>query len=132
MNVYISGPITGIEDDNKRGFEEATQKIKNVFENTELWYELKIVNPLDVAVEVRAAFDVINEHRINKLKPIWGDYMRADICAICFADYIFVLKGWEYSKGATLEQHVASEIGIPCFEDAVELFKAALEKKRAT
>jgi hypothetical protein len=115
--------MTGMRDNNKRGFEKAHKKLIDIFENTELWEELKIINPIAIAQMVEALFD---------RKPQWGDYIRHDLPELCKADYVLLLKGWEYSKGAALEEHIAREIGIPCFTDAVELFKAALEKKRAT
>jgi hypothetical protein len=130
MIVYISGPMTGMRDHNKRGFEKAHKKLVDIFENTDLWDDLKIINPLGIAGMVEAEFEIINERRANKLKPQWGDFMRRDLPELCTADYVLLLKGWSNSRGASLEKHVADEIGIPCFEDAVDLFKAALEKRR--
>jgi hypothetical protein len=118
-----------MRDNNKRAFGKAHKKLIDIFENTELWDGLKIINPIAIAGEVEAAFDRINEQRFQKLKPQWEDYMRQCIPALCTAEYVLLLKGWERSKGAVLERHVASEIGIPCFEDAVDLFKTAFDKR---
>jgi hypothetical protein len=130
MTVYISGPVTGMRNNNKRSFEKAHQKLIGIFENTELWEGLTIINPIGIAGEVEAEFDRINERRFHKTKPQWGDYMRRCLPALCAADYVLLLRGWSGSRGASLEKTIADEIEIPVFEDAVELFKAALETRR--
>jgi hypothetical protein len=38
--------------------------------------------------------------------------MRADIALLLGCDYIYMLRGWELSKGAKLELDVASSCGI--------------------
>lgn len=42
----------------------------------------------------------------------WTEHMRADIGLLLGCDYIYMLKGWELSKGAKLELDVASSCGI--------------------
>ncbi|MBQ8191131.1 MAG: DUF4406 domain-containing protein [Bacteroidaceae bacterium] len=42
----------------------------------------------------------------------WMHHMRADIRMLTECDYIYMLKGWEYSKGAKLEHDVATSIGV--------------------
>lgn len=42
----------------------------------------------------------------------WMKHMRADIRLLLDCDYIYMLKGWEKSKGAKLELDVASSCGI--------------------
>jgi hypothetical protein len=66
MIIYISGPITGMRNNNKHSFEKAHKKLIDIFENTELWDELKIINPIAIAGEVEAEFDRINERRFHK------------------------------------------------------------------
>ena len=43
----------------------------------------------------------------------WREHMRVDIRALIDCDSIYMLKGWELSKGAKLELDVASSCGIP-------------------
>jgi hypothetical protein len=43
----------------------------------------------------------------------WREHMRVDIRALVDCDSIYMLKGWELSKGAKLELDVASSCGIP-------------------
>lgn len=42
----------------------------------------------------------------------WRAHMRADIGLLVGCDRIYMLKGWELSKGAKLELDVASSCGI--------------------
>lgn len=42
----------------------------------------------------------------------WHLYLRADIKALCDCDAIALLDGWQNSKGAHLELHVAHRLGI--------------------
>lgn len=42
----------------------------------------------------------------------WREHMRVDIALLLGCDYIYMLQGWELSKGAKLELDVASSCGI--------------------
>lgn len=42
----------------------------------------------------------------------WTEHMRADIGLLLGCKYIYMLKGWELSKGCKLELDVASSCGI--------------------
>lgn len=42
----------------------------------------------------------------------WREHMRADIALLLGCDSIYMLQGWELSKGAKLELDVASSCGI--------------------
>lgn len=57
--------------------------------------------------------DVINPAEINlDITMSWEDCMRADIKALCDCDTLVMLPGWENSKGAHLEVHIAHRLGI--------------------
>lgn len=42
----------------------------------------------------------------------WDTYLRRDLVALSKCDHIVMLPGWEGSKGARLEHHVAVELGF--------------------
>jgi hypothetical protein len=128
--IYISGPITGIRDNNRRGFEKAHLKIIDAFQNTKVWDDLKIINPLALAEVVNSRFDLINASRHKKIKPQWGDYMKACIPELCTATHVLFIKGWEKSKGATLERQIAEAIGIPCAESVADLLNFSEREAR--
>lgn len=92
MKVYISGPITGMPDQNRPAFDAA---------------ELAIaarghvpVNPLRVAAHLPPESD-------------WYEYMRTDVRALLGCDAILLLDGWADSRGARIEENLASTLGIP-------------------
>jgi hypothetical protein len=89
MKVYISGPITGIKDYNRDAFNLAEQKL------IELGH--KVVNPLR-GVKVSD-------------KKTWADYMKTDIRLLTKCNAIYLLKGFENSRGARLEYKIAMELG---------------------
>lgn len=47
----------------------------------------------------------------------WDVAMRATILELLNSDIIFMLKGWEVSKGANLESEIAEALNMPIFEE---------------
>ena len=87
--VYISGPITGIDFGNRFAFSCA----RNALELC--GYE--VVDPSEVKLDDEAT---------------WTDYMRADLKLLLDCDFIYMLDGWEDSKGARIERELAENLGI--------------------
>lgn len=50
----------------------------------------------------------------------WREHMRADIMMLLRCDGIYMLDGWELSKGAKLELDVASSCGIKVFYEVLK------------
>lgn len=92
--VYISGPMTGLPEYNYPAFHEAAHKLR------EAGYEP--INPADFPIQEDWE---------------WADYMRQDIPRLCEADHIYLLDGWENSKGATVEKSIADILGITSLSD---------------
>lgn len=88
MKVYISGPITGVPD-YKEKFEEAKRKL--IAEGH------AVFNPAEVCLGENAT---------------WEDYMRVDVKALCDCDAIFMMNGWQLSKGARVENYLAIKLGL--------------------
>lgn len=84
MKVFISGPMSGIEDFNRPAFREAEQKLK------ERGYS--VFNPAWLLVDENWSFD---------------DLMFIDIAALSRCDAIYQLPGWEKSIGAHYEYEYA-------------------------
>lgn len=93
MTIYISGPMTGHPDLNFPLFN-------------------------DVALALRmGGWDVINPAELCADKnSAWSDCMRRDIEALMDCDSIVMLPGYEHSRGATLELHIARELGMTVYE----------------
>lgn len=89
--IYISGPMTGYPQFNFPAFEQASKMLRAV------------------------GFDVVSPHEAGKgeLGKTWADYLRQDLAAMldgCTA--VATLSGWEQSRGAQLEVHVATALGM--------------------
>jgi hypothetical protein len=67
MIIYISGPVTGIRNNNRRNFEKARKKLEDAF------FDSRIISPLQIALMV----ELDQKHT----KPEWADYMRGDFGA---------------------------------------------------
>lgn len=90
MKVYLSGKITGLPEAQARAqFRKAQLKILQI--------GFEVVNPLTL------------DHSIN---DTWESYMRTDISAMMQCDAIYMLPGWEQSRGAKLEYNLAKELNF--------------------
>lgn len=102
MKIYISGKITGIE-------EEALQ----LFGRAEAFLQAlghQPINPM--------ALPHLHDQQ-------WHSYMREDVKALCDCDAIYMLHNWQGSKGARLEHEVAQAIGLKIFLNKSEILKAS-------
>lgn len=93
FKVYIAGPMTGLPDLNFPTFNLAAALLR--------LHGFKVVNPA--------------EFGFGPDTP-WQACMRVGIAQLTSCDAICLLKGWEKSKGATLEVMVAKELGIEIVE----------------
>ena len=93
MKIYISGPISG--------------------------YNLN---------ERKAAFGKVQEYLLNKgyKQPVnpfssevksYSDYMRADLKLLLDCDAIFLMNGWNHSKGCIAERNVAEICGMKIIKE---------------
>lgn len=87
--VYLAGPMTGYPELNFPAFHREAARLRAT--------GLDVVNPAEINVDPAAG---------------WVECMRADIRELVTCDGIALLPGWEKSKGATLEHHIASALGL--------------------
>jgi hypothetical protein len=124
MIVYISGPMTGIENDNVKAFNQAERDLKHAFKNQPY---LEVVNPVKIARKVRNSFRELNQiiarsdPSYKKVVPSWADYMRMDIVYLCQCTHVLFLEGYQDSKGAIVEMYIAKKLNIKCAETIEEL-----------
>lgn len=90
VRIYISGPIDH-HDINER---------KSAFSDAQLALE-------------REGFEPVNPFN-NGLPETahWRQHMKADLQLLLTCGYIYMLRGWEQSKGAKLEFDVATSCGL--------------------
>lgn len=87
--IYISGKISGIENDAIELFNDAELYLEK------LGYE--VVNPMTL------------NHEHDKS---WHSYMKEDVKALCDCDEIYMLSNWTDSKGAIIEHTIAMYLGL--------------------
>ena len=88
--IYVSGKITGTSDYTDR-FSAAEDRL--IAEGYE------VLNPVRTG-------KWLERYKETK-KPTWVQYMKYAIAAMMEADYIYMLCGWNQSKGARLERFLA-------------------------
>ncbi len=88
MPIYISGPMTGYPENNYPTFHAAERQLTNL------------------------GYETLNPAR-HPNQESWADYLRLDLADVLRANMVAVLPGWEASRGAALEVHVAHQLGIP-------------------
>lgn len=92
--VYIAGPMRGMPERNYPAFHEAEARL------VELGHE--VINPARIEDEWTGVD--------------WAGCLRRDIALIVTrCSMVAALPGWQRSKGASLEVHVARELGMRVF-----------------
>lgn len=89
--VYISGAITGV-DGYKEKFDEAERQLR--------WRGCLAINPTILPADL--PYEV---------------YMPINAAMIQAADAVYVIPGWEGSRGVTAEIAFANAIGVPVVKD---------------
>lgn len=91
--IYLSGKIAGLDEKTyKENFSRAEKRVREIINDN---YAI-IVNPA-------------------MLPPVhmsWADYLIRDLMLLKDCDMIFMLPGWEESKGAITERAFATGAGI--------------------
>lgn len=87
--IYVAGPMSGYKDLNFPSFNKAADEFR-----LNGW---TVLNPADHGVIEGAT---------------WEDYLRFDITKLIQCDTIYLLEGWQDSKGAQLEYLIAERLGM--------------------
>ncbi len=80
--LYLSGPMSGHEDDNFPAFDEAAEALR------------------------AAGYRVINPADLGPVRTTWADTLARDILLLPGVYGLAMLEGWGDSEGASLEHHV--------------------------
>ncbi len=108
MKIYIAGPMTGYDQWNFPAFFKLEENLLKFVP------EVEVINPahndgpnLGLALESAGSPERPNH--------TWAWYMRRDLKHVLEADALCVLPGWQNSRGASLEVHVANSLGLPIY-----------------
>lgn len=87
--IYIAGPMNGYPEMNFPAFHKAANNLRS------------------------AGFTVINPAELNPdINADWSDCMDVDIDAVFECKAVYMLNGWEKSKGARIEHRIAKNRGM--------------------
>lgn len=89
--VYISGPMTGVPALNFPAFHRAAARFRALGH--------QVVNPAELDTQ-------------DTIELSWSDYLRRDIKQLVDCTHIALLPGWQHSRGAQLEKHIADALGM--------------------
>lgn len=87
--IYLSGPMTGIEDFNFPAFHAKAAQLREA--------GFDVVNPAEIQTDTTAS---------------WEDCLRQDIAELVTCTGIHLLPGWQHSRGAKLELHIATALNM--------------------
>lgn len=91
MKIYISGKISGTNlTETRKRFAAVAKVMKRI--------GVEPVNPLE---------NGLSEH------DTWEAHIAKDIADLLKCKAIYMLQGWQDSKGARIEHYIATEIGLP-------------------
>lgn len=87
--IYIAGPMTNLPELNFPAFHAAAADLRAKGHH--------VINPAEINIDPSAG---------------WIECMRADIRELIDCTHIALLPGWEDSRGAKLELHIATALGF--------------------
>jgi nucleoside 2-deoxyribosyltransferase len=87
--VYLSGPMTGLPDNNFPTFHAAAHTLRKI--------GYQVINPAEFNTDVNGLDE----------SSAWIKFMQADIKALVDCEAIVMLPAWAESRGATLERYIA-------------------------
>lgn len=93
--IYLAGPISG-----RKFKKEVTPHFKYAEEFCSHKFRTEIKNPVDH----KLPSDISEDDK----QAMWQYFMREGIKSLLECDTIFLLKGWERSKGARIEAQIAA------------------------
>jgi len=104
MKIYISGPIS-----HDPHYEDSFSKAEEYLR----FLGYKVTNPVDIPDR---DFDG-PDRDVQK----WNYFMRASIKLLMDCDQIYMLEGWEDSRGARLEQKIALQLAMPTMYETEDI-----------
>lgn len=94
--LYVAGPMTGLPEFNYPEFLRVATELR--------WRGFRVLCPAEID-------DMYLTHTLGR-RPDWQWYMRKALTMVCEADGVATLAGWDGSRGARLEVHVARALDL--------------------
>lgn len=124
MRIYLSGPITNIPDCNRPAFDVAAKRLREQGHF--------VINPHCISAlfgteeELAKSFGLLYNLPCSANQPPWDhrideslarSVMDADLAAVRSCDAIYLLRGWETSRGAKKELVEALAHGLQVMQE---------------
>ena len=124
MRIYLSGKMTGCPDHNRPAFDAAAKRLREQGHF--------VINPAELsalfgtAEEVAEAFAEAYANPLSNVKSyeehcsrmrLAASIMDADLAAVRSCDAIYLLRGWETSRGAKKELAEAIAHGLTIMQE---------------
>jgi hypothetical protein len=109
--IYIAGPMRGVEDFNFPAFDRQAEVLKN-----QGW---RVINPAEMDRENGypssgpMEYDPAVNYKDQEFMRVALERDLIEICRNCTA--IYMMSGWEKSRGAVAEWHTAKAIGLSMY-----------------
>ena len=116
MRVYLAGPMTGIPQFNIPNFDAATAYLRT--QGFEVVSPAELDDPASRAAAMASPDGAPGSGSSNG--ETWGDFLARDVKLLADGgvEAVYVLPGWEKSRGARLETFVASLCKLPIVDYA--------------
>ena len=120
MRIYLSGPMTGLSDLNRPAFDAAEKRL--TAQGHFVINPHRISELFGTAAEIAKAFQshYYEESRHPFAEAIYESVMSADLAAVRSCDAIYLLRGWESSRGAKKELAKALAHGLQVMQEGGE------------
>lgn len=117
MKAYIAGPMTGLPHFNIPAFDAAAEDLRA--KGYEIVSPAELDDPDDRAAAMASPDGSALQYGSDALrKQTWADFLARDVKLLTDGgfDAVFVLPGWDRSRGARLETFVANALNnIPIY-----------------
>lgn len=109
--AYVSGPMTKADNHGYPAFIKVAQRLRGK--------GLFVLNPAEGGPSEAEVLRHADEHRTKDFRetPMYAKLMTRDIGFVLMSDMLFMLPGWNDSRGAQMEHNVA----VICGKDIVYL-----------
>ena len=123
--IYVAGPMRGYDDGNFPAFDRQTKQLTH-----QGWV---VINPAEKGREQGSppnghkTFDPSVDYDDQEFMRIALERDMVSICRECTA--IYMISGWENSRGAKSEWHCAKALGLDIYYEAPLPHERQIEKK---
>lgn len=124
MRIYVSGPMTGFLNQNREAFSAAAAKLRsqghfaiNPHDLTQIFGTEKEIAAAFAAayMEPKSFVNIGNYDAHCRKLMLAQSVMAADLAAVRSCDAIYLLRGWEKSRGVKKELTEAGMCGLKVF-----------------